>query len=247
MNDKGNPEEAAGRTQKVMSGKLIRPLGLTPLGPTVMETGPDSQMLYPCAIADTGAVVRITAFDGMYVGQSIELFWKGKTTYSIQALVVEAGRCIDIILPKKVVVDSLITDGRVACDLYYEVHQVDGLVQRSAVTQVIVPDRLVSNPPVAVPDAPDGHFNPGDFKELGLKIEFPRRVDWAARWSSYARDGGLMATVSFAVHESEEFVYMWQLMLDQTEPGGDVWINYHAANDTGLLVDSLYTVLRVVG
>lgn len=39
---------------------------------------------------------------------------------------------------------------------------------------------------------------------------------------------------------------MWRGMLDQTKSGGDVWISYHAANDAGLLIDSLYTVLRVI-
>jgi len=159
----------------------------------------------------------------------------------------EAGRCIDVMLPKKVLLDNLIPDGSAVCDVYYEVLQVDGLVQRSSVAQVYIPDRLVANPPVTVPDAIGGEFNPNKVPEEGLKIEFPRRVDWAARWSSYGRDGNLIATVSFVVHEYEEFVYMWRGMLDRTEVGGDVWINYYAANDTGLLVESLYTVLRVVG
>lgn len=247
MKSKAMNTPVNGRRVREFSGKLVRPQGLTPLGPIVMETGPDSQMLYPCAIAETGSVIRISAFAGMYVGQSIELFWKGKTTYSIQALVIEAGRCIDIVLPKKVVLDSITPDGKVVCDVYYEARQLDGLVQRSAVTQVIVPDRIVSNPPVTVPDAVGDEFNPDEVDKPGLKIEFPRRVDWAARWSSYARDGSLITTVSFALYEGEEFVHMWRLVLDQTEPGGDVWINYHAANDTGLLVDSLYRVLRMVG
>jgi len=228
-----------------MAGKLIRPTQRALLGPTVMETGPDSQWLYPCAVAERGAVVRISVFSGMYVGQEITLVWEGKTVYRIKTSVVDVEHCIDLILPRKVLLDNVIPDGSGVCDVYYEV-KVGDILQRSSVTQVYIPDRLVSNPPVTVPEAVGGEFNPDEVPKPGLKIEFPRRVDWAARWSSYAPDGSLIATVSFAVHEHEEFVYMWRYMLDQTEPGGDVWINYHAANDTGLLVDSLYTVLRVV-
>lgn len=247
MNNKHSLKSSGGRKYKDMAEKLVKTHGLEPLAPMVMETGPESPWLYPCAVAESGVVIRISAFAGMFVGQEITLVWEGKTTYKIKASVAEAGRCIDVVLPRKVLLDNIITDGSAVCDVYYEVLQVDGLVQRSFVTQVYVPDRLVSNPPVTVPDAIGGEFDPAKVPEDGLKIEFPRRVDWAARWSSYGRDGNLIATVSFAVHEHEEFVYMWRGMLDQTEAGGDVWINYHAANDTGLLVDSLYTVLRVVG
>ena len=247
MNNKKSLKCAVGRKYKEMAGKLVRTHGLEPLAPMVMETGPENPWLYPCAVAERGAVIRISAFAGMFPGQEITLVWEGKTTYKTKTSVAQAGRCIDVVLPRKVLLDNLISEGSAVCDVYYEMLQIDGLVQRSSVAQVYVPDRLVSNPPVTVPDAIGGEFNPDKVPEEGLRIEFPRRVDWAARWSSYGRDGNLIATVSFAVHENEEFVYMWRGMLDQTEAGGDVWINYHAANDNGLLVDSLYTVLKVVG
>lgn len=237
---------ATDRKQKQISGKLLRPFGLTPPAPVVMETGPESPWLYPCAVAERGAVIRISAFDGMFVDQEITLAWEGESTYRMTASVSEVGRPVDFLLPRKVVMDNIIPDGSRVCNVYYEARQVDGLVQRSEVAQVFVIDRQVSNPPVTVPDAVGGEFNPDEVPEEGLKIEFPRRVDWAARWTSYGRDGNVMATVSFAVHDDEEFVYMWRGILDQTESGGDVWINYHAANDTGLLVESLYTVLRVI-
>lgn len=181
MKNKNSSEHTNYRKQKDMSGKLFRPSGLNPPAPAVMETGPESPWLYPCAVAERGAVIRISAFAGMFEGQEITVVWVGKTTYKMKTSVVEAGRYIDVILPRKVLLDNLITDGSAVCDVYYELLHVDGLVQRSSVAQVYIPDRLVSNPPVTVPDATGGEFNPDKVPEEGLKIEFPRRVDWAAR------------------------------------------------------------------
>lgn len=79
------------------------------------------------------------------------------------------------------------------------------------------------------------------------RIEYPRFVRWGAFWISYGRDGRVIASVGFNVAADETFVYMWRMMLEQTEPDGEVRTNYYTFNNENVLCQSLHAVLRVTG
>jgi len=217
--------------------------------PIVVEANHEAggQFLEPCAVPAKGATVRIVAYDGMAQGQQVELAWKGKVNYVASLQVEEAGRYLDFIVPAQVVLDNS-TPGAIGyCDISYTVTRGEGESERSPVGRIGITEWVAANPAPVIPQAPNGEFNPHDIPEPGLKIEYPRPVQWGAFWISYARDGQVIASVSFGVGEDETFVYMWRIMLDQTEPGGEVRTNYYARNEDGIYCQSLHAVLQVVG
>ncbi|MFS2156657.1 hypothetical protein ACCD10_04785 [Pseudomonas sp. Pseusp122] len=217
------------------------------LAPTVVEAR-DPPILYPGAVAESGVTVRIVATESIRAGNSIRLTWRGKANYRTTLPVTEAGRYIDFVLPKNLVLDNIVEGEAPVCDIFYEVEDpVSGNVEFSPTLQIYIVDALGSLDPVTVPQAPNGEFNPHDIPEPGLRINFPQGpLIIGAGWTSYARDGHVIATVRFGIADGEDFVYMWRFMLDQTEPGGEVQINYTGSNER-YIIESLYTALRIIG
>lgn len=216
------------------------------LAPIIVEAG-ILPILYPGAVADSGVTIRIVATETIRPGNNIRLTWRGKANYRTTLPVAEAGRYIDFVLPKNLVLDNIVEGEAPVCDIFYEIEDsVGGNIEFSPTLQIYIVDSLESLDPVTIPQAPDGEFNPHDIPEPGLRINFPQvNLILAAQWTSYARDGHVIATVRFGVADGEDFVYMWRFMLDQTEPSGQVQINYTGSN--GIILESLYTALRVTG
>lgn len=218
------------------------------LPPTVVEANHQSggQFLEPCAVPAEGATVRIVAYEEMTEGQEVELIWKGQVNYDARLTVVEAGHYLDFIVPQRIVLDNIVPGAIGYCDVSYRVMKGDDN-ELSAARRIGILELTAANPAPVVPQAPNGEFNPNDIPEPGLRIEYPRPVRWNAFWISYGRDGRVIASVGFGVALDETFVYMWRIMLDQTEPGGEVRTNYYTLNNDNVFCQSLDAVLRVTG
>ncbi len=241
------PSRHAASSAKAGSGKPFGYPGIKALlPPTIVEANHHSggQFLEPCAVPAEGATVRIVAYDGMTEGQEVELIWKGQVNYETRLTVVDAGHYQDFRVPQRVVLDNIVPGAISYCDVSYRVTRSDG-VEPSPVRRVGIVELTAANPAPFVPQAAGGEFNPNDIPEPGLRIEYPRPVKWGAFWISYGRDGRVIACVGFNVAPDETFVYMWRIMLDQTEPGGEVRTNYYTSNNDDVLCQSLDAVLRV--
>lgn len=217
--------------------------------PIIVDANHESggQFLEPCAVPAEGATVRIVAYEGMREGHEVELIWKGQVNFIARLPVKEAGRYLDFVVPQRIVLDN-ITPGAIGyCDVSYNVTGDGDFVDISPVQRIGIVELTAANPAPLVPQAPDGEFNPNDIPEPGLRIEYPRFVRWGAFWISYGRDGRVIASVGFNVAADETFVYMWRMMLEQTEPDGEVRTNYYTFNNENVLCQSLHAVLRVTG
>ncbi|HEX8540650.1 MAG TPA: hypothetical protein VF671_02995 [Pseudomonas sp.] len=241
MSNKNSPVSRV--SNKVPEGLKRHPHANPLSAPFMVDVGSVESILYPCAVAETGAVVRLRAFDGMALGQKVTFNWKGRSSYTSSQQVEDVGRYMDFIVPKETVLKNTLPGELVRAEIYVSV---SGISEVSPVNTIHVIDTTLSIPAVTVPEAVDGRFNPDEIPERGLKIVFPQPVVINARWVSYGRDGGVIATVSFAVPEGQDFVYMWRTMLDQTESGGEVRINYFSGNADNILVQSLFTALQVI-
>lgn len=244
------PSWHATSNARVKSGKShVTPGPKDLLLPVILEANHQSggQFLEPCAVPVEGATVRIVAYDEMIEGQEVELIWKGQGNYNAYLTVGEAGRYLDFIVPQRIVLDNIAPGTIGYCDVSYRVTRGEDEFEHSPVRRIGILDLTAANPAPHVPQAPNGEFNPNDIPEPGLKIEYPRPVRWGAFWISYGRDGRVIASVGFNVAMDETFVYMWRLMLEQTESGGEVRTNYYTFNNDNVLCQSLDAVLRVAG
>ncbi|WP_349973232.1 hypothetical protein [Pseudomonas caspiana] len=225
----------------------LRPGIKTLFPPILVEANHESggQFLEPNTVPATGATVRVVAYEGMAQGQRIELTWSGKVNYVASLDVVEGGRYLDFIVPRQIVVDNSAAGSIGYCDISYTVMR-GGNIEISPLSRIGIVEESAVNPAPIVPQAVNGEFNPNDIPEPGLRIEYELEVNWGAFWISYGRDGRVIASVSFGVVEGERFVYMWRVMLDQTEPGGEVRTNYVARNKDGVFCQSLHAVLHVI-
>lgn len=229
------PRALSGRRKSARSSVLSAPF--------FVEVDPASSILQPGAIDNRGATVRIPAFGGMFLHQRIELLWRGETEYRASGYVSAIGASVDFLVPKARVLENTPDNSGRLLKLSYTVAASD---ESSPEIEVQVSYNYLSNPPVTVPDAPNGEFNPAAVAEPGLRIVFPEPKYLWPMWCSYGRDGRRIATMYFDYSEGED-LYISPQLLAQTEPGGDVWISYVAENDEGDWVESLFTRLRVIG
>jgi hypothetical protein len=204
------------------------------------------QFLQTGTVPAQGATVRIVTNDWMIPGQLIELIWYGLVPYSASVSVVEQGHYVDFIVPKAVIESNAVEGDIGYCNVFYQLPLVNGSVERSPVIRIAIVDVAKANPAPVIPQALNGELIPDSILKPGLKIEYPRTVHRSAVWTSYGRDGRVIAMVTFKLAERETFVYMWRLMLNQAEAGGEVRTNYMARNDEDIFCQSLHAVLRVV-
>lgn len=242
-------KSAAENTVRKSSESLKRPPGVSQLYyAKIMNAPPITPLLDVCAVPESGAVVRVPAFEGMFRGQSITLYWEAKETYSTSAVVAFVGRFVDMVVPRAVVQKSHIpADNNSPVRVYYEVRLLNGTIERSPITLVYISADLTPNPAVIVPDVPSGDLDPHSIAAPGLKIVFPPVTYLiAAGCGTFGRDGQLITYGRYALRADEEFIHIPSVVLEQTEPEGDVWINYTGVGEDNIIIESLFTVLRVI-
>ncbi|MFS2157691.1 hypothetical protein ACCD10_10085 [Pseudomonas sp. Pseusp122] len=219
--------------------------GLNSVLPPIVVEAYEKDVLYPCAVAESGAVMRMVGYPRMRAGDIVMVAWMGGGGYFGSCEVGKEDRYIDVVIPKAVVLDTALQSS--AANAFGHVKFVDGTSQVSHVISFSVPNVTKGLPPVNVPQAVNGEFTPHDIPEPGLRVEFPGPVSVRATWSSYGVDGRLMAMLRFGVPPGATFVYIERVTLERTEPGGEVRISYYSENSDGVLVESLHTALRVLG
>lgn len=216
----------------------------TTLGaPFFLEMDPQLDMLYPSALVDN-VTVRVPAFEGMWVGQLIELYWKGRTERIVTTTVLSIGQCIDLWFPKSLVLDSSFESWGAPVTIHYEARRREGGIDRSPSIEVFMLSDSSPNPAVEVPGAPTGYFNPALITAPGLEIVFPVSDAVWPMWCSYGRDGRRIATIYPPIN-AQGSMHVPLDVLAQTEVQGDVWISYAGTNSTGTWVESRFTRLRV--
>ncbi|MFL7964305.1 hypothetical protein ACEI36_18940 [Pseudomonas kielensis] len=219
--------------------------------PMLMELAPESGAIDLPAIAESGAIVRITVYPGMATNDAVQLSWLGgdeTSSYYAKISVRDPERFLDFVVPKSVLrADPGTPPGAnvARINVSYQVFPASGQNMESAVTSFLFARRETSsNPPPQVPAATGGQLDPDKIPDPGLTIRFPSIGILWARWTSYGRDGRVIYMERFGV-QSDLSVVIFRPILNLTEDGGEVRIIYYTGNDENYAVTSLPAVLTV--
>jgi len=193
-------------------------------------------MLYPSAVPESGATIRIPAPLEAEAGDTVELFWVGKggiVPWQNSQLITSVGRFIDFTVPKRVILESAgPIDGE--CMFIYRVIIAGVGAPVSPRHDFYVAGDGPALPAPTVPDYPSGAV---DFSSIdSLRVDIPDSVIFGGAWTVWSRAGEL-TEVPIGFVPGETFI-AWPELLHSIEPGGRLAIRYTGRTGDGLVTDS---------
>ncbi|MDZ5435898.1 hypothetical protein T3H00_24950 [Pseudomonas fluorescens] len=220
--------------------------GANLLSPPIILDTYQTNIMYPNAVPETGAIVRISTNNMVITkGDDFTVLFEGKTTYTDTSTVSDTRSAIDFTLPKSLILENITDGGITKCTVLYRIKPLTGPDRDSDITPFSIFRDLPSLPPPVIPSIADYKLNPHTIPEPGLEVRFPStNYIRHARWRSYARNGELMNEEIFAIYNQSAVITT--NTLKKTVPGGNVRVDYYGKNSDGELVPSLPIVLKVI-